>query len=57
MAKTFQHASLFTSMSVADNVALAAQRVAGAHMRLRTRASRCPGVTDTVAECLENRPA
>ena len=35
LAKTFQHSSLFLSMSLHDNVALAVQRVEGDGMRLR----------------------
>ena len=52
LAKTFQHSSLFLSLSVADNVAMAAQRVTGAGMKVRTPASRCPGVDDVVDDCL-----
>ena len=53
MAKTFQHSSLFLSLSVADNVAIAAQRVTGDGMRLRRSARRCPDVDTTVDRCLE----
>jgi branched-chain amino acid transport system ATP-binding protein len=53
LAKTFQHSSLFLSLSVADNVAIAAQRVTGDGMRLRRSAKRCPGVDESVARCLE----
>ena len=53
IAKTFQHASLFTSLTVLDNVALAAQRAGGFGMRLRTRADRCPGVERASEQCLE----
>lgn len=35
LAKTFQHSSLFLSLSLHDNVALAVQRVEGEGMRLR----------------------
>ena len=52
LAKTFQHSSLFLSLSVADNVAMAAQRVSGDGMRLRRSARRCPGVDDAVDRCL-----
>jgi len=53
MAKTFQHSSLFLSLSVADNVAMAAQRVTGDGLRLRRSAGRCPGVDDRVDRCLQ----
>ena len=53
LAKTFQHSSLFLSLSVADNVAIAAQRVTGDGVRLRRSARRCPGVDERVARCLE----
>jgi branched-chain amino acid transport system ATP-binding protein len=53
LAKTFQHSSLFLSLSVADNVAIAAQRVSGHGMRLARSARRCPGVDDSVERCLE----
>jgi branched-chain amino acid transport system ATP-binding protein len=52
LAKTFQHSSLFLSLSVADNVAMAAQRLSGDGTRLFRRASRCPGVDDSVDRCL-----
>ncbi len=52
LAKTFQHSSLFLSLSVADNVAMAAQRVSGDGMRLRRSARKCPGVDDAVERCL-----
>ena len=52
LAKTFQHSSLFLSLSVADNVAIAAQRVTGDGLRLRRSARRCPGVDDSVERCL-----
>jgi branched-chain amino acid transport system ATP-binding protein len=53
LAKTFQHSSLFMSMSVADNVAIAAQRVSGDGMRIRRQANRCPVVDGSVERCLE----
>lgn len=53
LAKTFQHSSLFLSLSVADNVAMAAQRVSGDGMRLRRSARKCPGVDEAVQRCLE----
>jgi branched-chain amino acid transport system ATP-binding protein len=53
LAKTFQHSSLFLSLSVADNVAIAAQRVTGDGMRLRRSVRRCPDVDATVERCLE----
>ena len=53
LAKTFQHSSLFLSLSVADNVAIAAQRVSGDGMRLRRSTRRCPGVDRCVDRCLE----
>jgi branched-chain amino acid transport system ATP-binding protein len=53
LAKTFQHSSLFLSLSVADNVAIAAQRVSGDGMRLRRSARRCPEVDVCVDRCLE----
>ncbi|GAB4079138.1 ABC transporter ATP-binding protein [Modestobacter muralis] len=52
LAKTFQHSSLFLSLPVADNVAMAAQRTSGQGMSLRRPAHRLPGVDDVVAECL-----
>ncbi len=52
VAKTFQHASLFTSLTVLDNVALAAQRASGHGMRVRTRADRCAGVDEASLDCL-----
>jgi branched-chain amino acid transport system ATP-binding protein len=52
LAKTFQHSSLFLTLSAADNVAMAAQRVSGAGMRVRTPASRCAGVSEVVEDCL-----
>ena len=52
LAKTFQHSSLFLSLSVADNVAMAAQRVSGDGLRLLRSARRCPGVDDVVHRCL-----
>ena len=53
LAKTFQHSSLFLSLSVADNVAMAAQRVTGDGVRLRRSARRCPDVDRSVERCLE----
>ena len=53
LAKTFQHSSLFLSLSVSDNVAIAAQRVTGDGVRMRRSAKKCPGVDDSVARCLE----
>ncbi len=52
LAKTFQHASLFLTLSIADNVAMAAQRVSGHSMALVRSAQRCPGVDDVVDDCL-----
>ncbi len=52
LAKTFQHSNLFLSLSVADNVAMAAQRVSGAGMKSLRPAGRCPGVDDRVDDCL-----
>lgn len=52
LAKTFQHSSLFLSLSVADNVAMAAQRKLGHGQSLRRPARRLPGVNDMVDECL-----
>jgi branched-chain amino acid transport system ATP-binding protein len=52
LAKTFQHSSLFLSLPVADNVAMAAQRMSGDGMSLRRSAQRLPGVNDVVDECL-----
>jgi branched-chain amino acid transport system ATP-binding protein len=40
MAKTFQHSSIFTSLSVLDNVALATQRAAGRAMAMLRPAAR-----------------
>jgi len=53
LAKTFQHSSLFLSLSVADNVAIAAQRVTGDGMRLRRSVRRCTQVDAAVERCLE----
>ncbi|MGE9782881.1 ABC transporter ATP-binding protein [Janibacter sp. G368] len=50
LGKTFQHSSLFLSMSPLDNVALAAQRVAGKGMSWLTPASRRSSEIDDVAE-------
>jgi len=53
LAKTFQHSSLFQSLSVADNVAIAAQRVSGDGLRLRRSARSCPDVDRCVDRCLQ----
>jgi branched-chain amino acid transport system ATP-binding protein len=53
LAKTFQHSSLFLSLSVADNVAIAAQRVTGDGLRLRRSARKCPEVDTCVGRSLE----
>jgi branched-chain amino acid transport system ATP-binding protein len=53
VAKTFQHSSLFGSLTVADNVAIAAQRLTGDGMRLWRPARRCRDVDRTVGEQLE----
>jgi branched-chain amino acid transport system ATP-binding protein len=53
LAKTFQHSSLFLSLSVADNVAMAAQRVTGDGLRLRRSSRKCPAVDASVDRCLE----
>jgi branched-chain amino acid transport system ATP-binding protein len=53
IAKTFQHSSLFGSLSVSDNVALAAQRASGDGMRLWRSARHCTHVDDEVGRCLE----
>jgi len=54
MAKTFQHSSLFRSMSPLENVALAAQRAAGLGMALhRCAARRREGVDDVAERCVE----
>lgn len=52
LARTFQHSSLFHTLTVADNVAMAAQRVAGLGMNLWRPAQRAPGVAPVVADCL-----
>ena len=53
LGKTFQHSSLFLSMSPLENVALAAQRVAGKGMSLRTSsARRRPGIDDLAEQCV-----
>jgi branched-chain amino acid transport system ATP-binding protein len=52
LAKTFQHSSLFLSQSVADNVAMAAQRVSGHGLSLRRSANRLPEVNQVVEECM-----
>ena len=53
LAKTFQHSSLFLSMSPLENVALAAQRAAGLGMALH-RSARRPraGVDDVAQRCV-----
>jgi branched-chain amino acid transport system ATP-binding protein len=53
LAKTFQHSSLFLSLSVLDNVAMAAQRLSGDGTRLWRSAARCPGVREASEHCLE----
>lgn len=54
LAKTFQHSSLFLSMSPFENVVLAAQRVAGLGMSVhRSAARRRPGVDDVAERCVE----
>jgi branched-chain amino acid transport system ATP-binding protein len=53
ISKTFQHSSLFLSLSVADNVALAAQRVTGDGLRLTRSVRRCGAVDSRVERCLE----
>lgn len=52
MAKTFQHSSLFSSLTVLDNVALAAQRAAGLGMRMLRPARRHTDVRDAAADRL-----
>jgi branched-chain amino acid transport system ATP-binding protein len=53
LAKTFQHSSLFLSMSPLENVALAAQRVAGLGMALhRSSAKRRAGIDDVAERCI-----
>lgn len=50
LGKTFQHSSLFLSMNPLDNVALAAQRVAGKGMSWLTSSSRRNSEIDDLAE-------
>jgi len=53
LGKTFQHSSLFLSMSPLENVALAAQRVAGKGMSLLTPAGRrSSGIDDVAEQCV-----
>jgi branched-chain amino acid transport system ATP-binding protein len=52
LAKTFQHSSLFLSLPVADNVAIAAQRKLGQGHSLVRPAHRLAGVDEVVEECL-----
>ena len=53
LAKTFQHSSLFMSMSPVENVALAAQRVAGLGMALHRSAARPrAGIDDVARRCV-----
>jgi branched-chain amino acid transport system ATP-binding protein len=54
LAKTFQHSSLFMSMSPTENVALAAQRAAGFGMAVhRSAARRRAGIDDVAERCVE----
>jgi branched-chain amino acid transport system ATP-binding protein len=53
MGKTFQHSSLFTSLSVLDNVALATQRAAGLGMAMLRPAGRHAAVRDEAMRQLE----
>jgi branched-chain amino acid transport system ATP-binding protein len=52
LAKTFQHSSLFLSLPVADNVAIAAQRKLGLGHSLVRPVRRLAGVDEVVEECL-----
>lgn len=53
LGKTFQHSSLFLSMSPLDNVALAAQRVAGKGMSwLTSSAKRTSDIDDLAEQCV-----
>ncbi len=53
LAKTFQHSSLFMSMSPLENVALASQRVAGVGMALhRSSVRRRPDVDEVAERCV-----
>lgn len=53
LGKTFQHSSLFLSMNPLDNVALAAQRVAGKGMSwLTSSAKRSSDIDDLAEQCV-----
>ncbi|WP_338750790.1 ABC transporter ATP-binding protein [Janibacter alittae] len=53
LGKTFQHSSLFLSMNPLDNVALAAQRVAGKGMSwLTSSAKRTSEIDDLAEQCV-----
>jgi branched-chain amino acid transport system ATP-binding protein len=53
MSQTFQHSSLFTTLSVLDNVALATQRAAGRGMRMIRPAGRHTTVQEQALRHLE----
>ncbi|HEV2870997.1 MAG TPA: ABC transporter ATP-binding protein [Actinomycetota bacterium] len=53
MGKTFQHSSLFTSLSVLDNVALATQRAAGRGMAMVRPAARHAAVQEQAMRQVE----
>ena len=53
MGKTFQHSSLFTSLPVLDNVAMATQRVAGLGMAMLRPAGRLAAVREQAMRQLE----
>jgi branched-chain amino acid transport system ATP-binding protein len=53
MSQTFQHSSVFTTLSALDNVALAAQRAAGRGMRVVRAAWRHAAVQEQAARHLE----
>jgi branched-chain amino acid transport system ATP-binding protein len=53
MSQTFQHSSLFTTLSVLDNVALASQRAAGRGMRMVRPAGRHTTVQEQALRHLE----
>jgi branched-chain amino acid transport system ATP-binding protein len=53
MGKTFQHSSLFTSLPVLDNVALATQRAAGLGMAMLRPAGRHAAVREQAMRQLE----
>jgi branched-chain amino acid transport system ATP-binding protein len=53
MGKTFQHSSLFTSLSVLDNVALATQRAAGRGMAMVRAAGRHAAVQEQAMRHLQ----